>query len=272
MSQAIAQKANKEGFVKPGELVELHQSSALSLHDRRVFNLLIENAWSEIGSDELHEIEMWRLRGPRHESGDRVADSIRQLMTTVVAVPVKDRHGASAMMETTLLSEATRTIDEESDKGVVVYAFSKALREIIGNSRYWGRLKAVVMFAFGSKYSLALYEAVCLRANLQANEQEISLADFREMMGVAPGQYPGFAQLKQWVLTPAIREVNALSDFNVDLEPIRQGGMQRGKLVGFRLRWERKDREEWRAVLDELTRSKTGRKARISGTVEEVVF
>ena len=94
MSQAIAQKANKEGFVKPGELVELHQSSALSLHDRRVFNLLIENAWSEIGSDELHEIEMWRLRGPRHESGDRVADSIRQLMTTVVAVPVKDRHGA----------------------------------------------------------------------------------------------------------------------------------------------------------------------------------
>jgi Initiator Replication protein len=270
MSKAIEQKPNADGFVKPGELVEVRQSSALSLHDRRVFNLLIENAWPEIGEDKLHEIEMWRLRGPRRESGDRVAQSIRQLMTTIVSVPVKDRHGAPAMKETTLLAEVTRTIDEASEKGVVVYGFSKALREIIANSGYWGRLKATVMFAFGSKYTLALYEALCLRANLRISEQDISLADFREILGIEPGKLEKFKSLKQWVLEPVLREINGLSDFNVEIEPIRQGSLQRGKLVGFRLRWGRKTRAEWRKVLDELIRPKVGRMARLKGQVETI--
>jgi hypothetical protein len=270
MSKTIKQKPNLNGFVKPGELVEVRQSSALSLHDRRVFNLLIENAWPEIGEDKLHEIEMWRLRGPRHKGAERVADSIRQLMTTIVSVPTKDRHGAPAMKETTLLAEVTRTIDETSDKGVVTYGFSKALREIIANSGYWGRLKATVMFAFGSKYSLALYEALCLRANLRVSEQDISLADFREILGVEPGKLENFKNLKQRVLDPALQEVNGLSDFNVEIEPIRQGSLQRGKLVGFRLRWARKTRREWRKVLDELVRSKVGRMARLKGQVDKI--
>lgn len=53
--------------------------------------------------------------------------------------------------------------------------------------------------------------------------------------------------------------------------PIRQGGLVRGRLTGFRLTWERKTREEWAAVLDELSRTKLGRRARIRGTVEQVV-
>ena len=271
MSRAIAQKTSRDGFVKPGELIEVRQSTELSLHDRRVFNLLIENAWSEIGADRLHRIELWRLRGPRHESGDRVAESVRQLMTTVVAVPVKDPAGAPAMMETTLLSEVTRTIDESSDKGVLIYGFSKALREIICNSGYWGRIKAVVMFAFSSKYSLALYEALCLRANLQVNEQEISLEDFREMLGIEDGVLDRPPDLLRRTVTPSVEEINGLSDFNIEIELIRQGGALRGKLIGFRLRWQKKEREEWRAVLDELMRPRVGRKARIKGKVEILV-
>jgi hypothetical protein len=44
----------------------------------------------------------------------------------------------------------------------------------------------------------------------------------------------------------------------------------RGKLTGFRLFWEKKTQEQWRAVLDELLRPKLGRKARIRGVVEHV--
>ena len=72
-------------------------------------------------------------------------------------------------------------------------------------------------------------------------------------------------------MNPASEEINALSDFNVEIEPLREGGQSRGKLKGFRISWERKEQEQWRAVLDELLRPRVGRKARIRGAVEHMV-
>jgi hypothetical protein len=269
MSLAVSQKSNLDGFVKPGELVDMRAGADLSLQDRRIFNLLIENAWSEISEDKPHRIAVSLLRGPRHESGDRVADSVSALMTTLVEVPAI-LEGEPALFKTHLLGDTTQVIAENSPKAVLVYEFPKGLRRIIKDSRYWGRIKAYVMFSFSSKYALALYEAVCLRANLRVNEQEFSVEEFRALLGVDKTAYAMFPQFKQKVLTPAMTEVNALSDFTVEIEPIREGGMLRGKLVGFRLIWNKKTAEEWRGVMDELLRSKVGRKARITGMVEAV--
>jgi hypothetical protein len=271
MSFAVEQKTNPDGFVKPGELVNIRAGVELSLQDRRVFNLLIENAWSEIAEDKTHKIAMSKLRGPKHKGSERVADSIKTLMTTLVEVPTT-LDGQAAIFATQLLGETTRMIDEDSPNAVLLYSFPKGLRRIIKDSRYWGRIKAYVMFAFSSKYALALYEALCLRANLRVSEQRFSVEAFREMLGVEPDKYDLFKNLKLRVLDPALTEINALSDFNVEIEPVREGGSIRGKLTGFVLRWERKPREEWQAVLDELMRPKVGRKARISGKAEKVVF
>ena len=269
MIRTVDQKQNTEGFVKPGELVDMRAGADLSLQDRRIFNLLVENAWSEITEDKPHRIAMAKLRGP-HKGGERVADSIKALMTTLVEIPTT-LEGQPAIFSTQLLIDTIRVVDEDSPRAILEYSFSKGLRRIIQDSRYWGRIKAYVMFAFTSKYALALYEAVCLRANLRVSQQTFNVEDFRELLGVAKDQYPGFPQLRQKVLGPAALEVNALSDFDVDLEPIREGGMLRGKLTGFRLSWEKKPGEEWRAVLDELLRPKVGRKARIRGRVDAVL-
>jgi hypothetical protein len=271
MSRSVEQRSNQDGFVKPGELVDMRAGAVLSLQDRRVFNLLIENAWSEITEDRIHRIAVAKLRGPRHKGGERVADSVKTLMTTLVEVPTM-LEGQPGIFATQLLGETTRTIDEDSPNAVLLYEFPKGLRRVIQDSRYWGRIKAYVMFAFTSKYALALYEVVCLRGNLRVNEQTFSVEEFRALLGVDQGQYPGFPQLKQKVLGPAVLEINALSDFTVEIEPMRDGGMMRGKLTGFRLRWERKPGEEWQSVLDELLRSKVGRKARIQGKVETVTL
>jgi plasmid replication initiation protein len=190
-------------------------------------------------------------------------------MTTVVEVPAT-LNGAPAILAMQLLGPTTRTIDENSPNAMLEYKFPDDLRKIIKESRYWGRIKSHVMFAFSSKYALALYEAVCLRANLRVDHQDFSVEDFRALLGVEKDQYPGFPQLKQRVLDAAVGEVNALSDFNVEIQPIRKGGQQRSKLTGFRLFWEKKTPEQWRAVLDELLRPKMGRKARIRGVVERV--
>jgi hypothetical protein len=269
VSRAIAQKNNLDGFVKPGELVEVRAGAKLSLHDRRVFNLLIENAWPEIEENKPHLIPITKLRGPLHKGMEMVADSVLTLMTTVVEVPAT-LDGKPAIFATQLLGSTTRTIDEDNPNSLLEYNFSDELRKIIKESRYWGRLKSHVMFAFSSKYALALYEAVCLRSNLHVSEQAFSVDDFRALLGVEPGKLELFKNLKKWALDPAVAEVNGLSDFTVELEWLREGGQLRGKLTGFRLRWEKKSSEEWRTVLDELMRPKVGRKARIRGKVETI--
>jgi hypothetical protein len=270
MSLTIAQKGNKDGFVKPGELVEMRAGTDLSLQDRRVFNLLIENAWSEIGENVTHSIPIAMLRGPRHKGAERVSESVSTLMSTLVEIPVT-LNGEPAVYKTQLLGPTTQVLDEDSPKALLAYSFPEGLRGIIKDSRYWGRIKAWVMFHFTSKYALALYEAVCLRINLRVNEQAFGVDDFRELLGVEKNQYPGFPQLKQKVLSPAVAEVNALSDFTVQIHALREGGMQRGTLTGFLLAWEKKPADEWRATLDELGRSKIGRQARIKGTVENMM-
>lgn len=269
MIRSIDQKSNLDGFVKPGELVNMRAGADLSLQDRRIFNLLIENAWSEISEDKPHRIAIARLRGPRHKGGERVEESVSTLMTSLVSVPTM-MDGEKAVFKTQLLGETTQIIDESSPNAMLEYRFSPGLRRVIQDSRYWGRIKAYVMFAFTSKYALALYEAICLRINLHASEQTFSVEDFRVLLGVDPGKLEQAFNLKKWAIDPALAEVNGLSDFNVQIDAIRAGGMRRGKLIGFRLYWERKPATEWRDVLDELGRPKVGRSARLLGTVEKV--
>ena len=267
MSFSIAQKNNLEGFVKPGELVDMRSGTDLSLQDRRVFNLLIENAWSEISENKKHSIAIAKLRGPYHKGGERVADSVSTLMTTLVEIRAI-LNGEAAIYKTQLLGPTTQVIDENSPRAMLVYSFPEDLRSIIKDSRYWGRIKAWVMFSFTSKYALALYEAICLRSNLRVSEQEFSVDELRALLGVEPGKLELFKNLKKWAIDPAVTEVCGLSDFNVEIHVSREGGMQRGKVTGYRLWWEKKSPDEWSTVLDELGWHKSKRTARLHSLAE----
>lgn len=271
MGRTIKQRHSAEGIVKPGELIDIRQSAALTLHDRRVLNLLIERAGSNIASDQQHRIPMARLRGPSHRGGERVRDSIENLMKTLILIPTRDSNGNKATTRVQLLASTTTTDDEDNPTGEVTYSFHREVRDIISRSDYWGRIKASVMFAFSSKYALALYEAICLRINLKHDNHFFKPDDFRELLGVDRELLTRFPDFKRRVLDPALTEVNALSDCNVEVEVIREGG-PRSTVKGYRLRWSSKTSEEWQEAMDEVLRPKTGRKARIEGKVEIVSF
>lgn len=271
MSKSLSQKAtNEAGFIKPGELIELRNHHTLTLHDRRVLNDLIQHAWPDISQDIDHRVPIWRLRAPTHSGSEHVRDSVLRLMQTVVEMKTTDSAGNPATLRTTLLASTITTDDEAKKSGEVTFTFSKHMREILLNSEYWGRLKGFIIFAFSSKYALCLYETLCLRVNRRHTHEDFSVEDFRQLLGVHPGKLDKFKSLKQWVLTPAVTEINGLSDFNVDIVPIREGGQQRGKLTGFRLVWGRKSPAEWKETLAELDRHRSGRKARLTGTVETI--
>ena len=100
------------------------------------------------------------------------------------------------------------------------------------------------------------------------SEQQLSVEKFREPLGLSSASLLAANNLKQRAIDPAMREINGLSDFWVEVQPIRQGGLVRGTVIGYRLHWRRKSDEEWRAVLDELARPKVGRRERLAGSVD----
>lgn len=267
----IDQRRNADGFPKARELIEMKPSQELSLQDRRIFNQLIENAVSVLDKDMEHEIAVSKLRGNLHKGSERIHDSIKTLMTTLIEIPALDDNGLPAIRRTQLLVDTLVTIDEEDPRAVLKYRLTPTLRAIIKDSRRWGRLKGYVVYAFSSKYALALYEAVCARINLQMDTEFFPVEKFRGLLDVPEGKYSAFVHLRQRVLDAAVLEVNGLSEFMVEIEPVRKGGLQRGKLTGFNLIWREKTREEWAAALDELGRSRVGRRERLLDTVETVI-
>lgn len=256
-------------FAKAGELIEIRGHGTLTLQDRRILNLLYENAGLQICDDVQHTMPISVLRGS-HKGSERVSDSIVKLMTTLVEVPTKGKNGRPAIMRAQILSDTTTSKDEDDPTGIVLYSFSKNLREIIKDSTYWGRVRGSVMFAFTSKYSLSLYELISLRINLRKWQEKFSVEDFRALLGVPEGKLLEYKNLNSKAIHPAVIEVNGMADFGVKIEPIRHEGRVRGNVTGFCVTWWRKDVPELKKAYAELKQPKIGRIARLSGNVETI--
>lgn len=270
-NRTIDQKPNGDDFAKARELIEIRGAGELSLQDRRVMNVLYANAGQRLCDDVFHAIGIAELRGP-HKGSERVKDSILRLMKTVVQVPVTGRNGKPATKRVQVLSDTTTSDDEDDPTGQVVYSFSKRMREIIKDSTLWGRVRTAVIFAFTSKYSLALYELITARINLKHIwQEEFSLTDFRELLGVPKDKLLRMPDLLRYCINVAETEVNGLPDFGVKIEPVREGGPKRGLVTGFRVSWWRKDVPALQEAFKEISRSKVGRLARLNGKVAEVV-
>jgi nucleoside diphosphate kinase len=258
-------KPNDASIVKPGELVDIIEMTPLTLTDRRIYNLLLANAWDKIIEPVQHVIPKRELQNTLHKGNDRLEDSIRRLMSAIVQLRVLD----GKRWVTKRVQLLGGNVVPDADDGFVRYDFQPLMREIVAESRVFARLRKQIMFALSSKYSLALYEMIQKRGNLTRTYEEMSVNAFRSFLGVPAGKLKTWINFKNFAIAPAVREVSDLSDFKVTVEPVKGKGRQ---FTGVKLAWERKPPPELREVERELNSSKVGRTARLSGTVEAMDF
>jgi hypothetical protein len=249
-------------MIKPGELIDVVEMSPLTLTDRRIYNLLIANAWEQIERAVTHVIAKKDLRGSR-EANDRVGESVERLMAAIARLEI-ERDGKRYIRRVQLLGAT----DEGRDDGALLYyRFPAELRSIIRKSSIFARLHKDVIFALSSKYSLSLYEVCKKRVNLDHKwSEEFTVERFRQLLGVEPGKLEQFKNLNKWAIQPAVAEVNFLSDFGCVVEPVRAGRM----VIKIRLSWWKKNMDQLKAAYRELQAAKVGRPARLKGTVERI--
>jgi Initiator Replication protein len=170
-------------------------------------------------------------------------------------------------METHLL-EFTDTDEQEASDATVQFGIPKRLRHVLARSNRWGRIRCEIAYAMTSKYAIALYELICLRANRQHCLEVLSYEQFRDLLGVRPGTYDRGLDFRRKVVDPALLEVNGLSDMGVDIDLRRRHA--RAPIHEVAISWRSKSGDEFRAAVEERNRSKIGRMARLKGVVETV--
>jgi plasmid replication initiation protein len=273
MSLTVKQFTNLNGFPKAAELIEITGAHALEASDRAVFNQLLKIAHDSdrlVEPDAEWEITLASLRraSSKHESNDRVKESLRRLRRTEVKVTyVSSRTGKRRVMETHLLDFTDTEDEDEASDGTVQFGIPKRLRAVLAKSNRWGRIRCEVSYAMTSKYAIALYELVCLRTNRDHCVEVFSYEDFRDLLGVPPGTYDRGLDFRRKVVDPALLEVNGLSDMGVDIDLRRRHA--RAPIHEVAISWWTKSGEEFRAALLERNRSKVGRMARLRGEVEK---
>jgi len=273
MSLTTAQKTNISGFPKPSELIEITGAHQLEAADRAIQNLLFQHAHDSgkmTQPDAEWELTFSNIRRTltKHESNDRVRASLDKLMNIQVVVHYDSARGEPRTMKTHLL-EFTDTDDRDGDNATVRYGIPNKLRAALARSNRWGRVRCEVTYAMASKYSIALYELVCLRINLQTCVEAFPVERLRELLGVPPGAYADGQDFKRKVIDPAVLEVNSLSDMHVDVDLRRRHA--RAAIHEIAVVWRKQEGDEFRSSSKERNRSKIGRKARLRGQVEAVV-
>lgn len=271
MSITSAQRTNVIGFPKAGELIEITGAHALTSSDRAILNLLYQHAHNSGRLTEENaewEIPISSLGYTRHELNDHVRLCLLRLMRVVVQVPRFDaKTGEPRVVLTPLFEFFDLSANAGKANATVRYGVPKKLRPVLATSQRWGRIKAEVVCSMTSKYAMALYELVQLRAGMDRCIEKFPIDRFRDLLGVPPDKLTRGPDFERRVIGPAIVEVNGLSDMSVKIDLERRHA--RAPVTAVVLVWWKKEGAEFQEAVRERNRSKVGRMARLRGEAED---
>lgn len=249
--------------IKPAELIQVSGHHELTLNARRAITILWHHAHLQgIEEGRDYTVEIDNLKPDGHKGYEMVEEAIEALMRTILLLRLPN--GKTRRVQ---FLGGNDLDDPDRPAGVLTYSFDKRLVAVLRDSTIWGKITIPILMAFTSKYAVSLYENLAQLANLtMKTSQDYTLDEFRELLGVPPGRYGAFGALNKHVLKPVVQEVNAIAPFVLSVLPIKQGK----KVAHVKVGWFPKDGEALQAAQNEITRSKVGRRARLSGSVEHV--
>ena len=254
--------SNYGEIVKPGELVDIVELTPLTLADRRIYNLLIANAWDKIGEPIIHRIVKTALKGT-HQGNERIESSLLRLMGTIAIVTIR-KDGKSFKRRVQLLGPSDESLEKD---GFLHYRIPEELIEILRNSEVYARLKTQVMYCFESKYALCLYEMIERRIGLEYKQKdEFTIEELRGLLNVPAGKLERFADFNKYCLKVAVDEINKLCPFYVDFVPIKNGR----KVERIALHWFSKTANGKRDAQSLIDQHSIVRRAKLRGGIPEL--
>ena len=211
----------RDEFIKASPAIQIQ--SKITHLQRRVWNVLLANAYDELPNQDIHRVsvaELAKSLGFNSHNEDYLKETLEALVDCIVKWNVLDKDKKERWGVAALLASA------EIENGICTYSFAAHLRYKLYNPRIYTKLNLRLQNRFTSRYALILWEICFDYFDTARNHGEtpfIPLNTFKELMGIAFDDYPTFKTLNQRVIKPAIKEINELTNFFVEIEQKRIG-------------------------------------------------
>ena len=190
---------------------------------RRAWNVLLANSYNELPNKDIHTVSMVELAaklGYGSKDHEYLKDIVKSLVDCTVEWNLLNKDKKQVWGAASLLGSA------EIENGICSYSFAAHLRLKLHNPLMYTRLNLRLQNEFKSQYALILWEVCFDYFDVHWGRGEtpfIPLETFRELMGVESDEYSEFKDLNKKIIKAAIKEINDLTDYFVEVEQKRIG-------------------------------------------------
>ena len=194
-------------------------SNDIGLMARKMWNILLLNAYDALLTRQQHVINLSVLSeamGSNSRNYVRLRESLEKLATTAVTWDVGGA-ASSAGQWNKNFSISSLLAWGKVDDGVLYYGFSPILAELLYNPEIYQRINIAQQRLFKTSYGLALWEN-CMRYCNTGSTGMLAVEDWRKLLGATAKTYDEYRRFSQKVLVPAIEEVNAVSNIELQLK------------------------------------------------------
>ena len=190
---------------------------------RRAWNVLLANAYNELPNTDIYSVsvvELARKLGYASNDTEHLKETLEALVDCTVNWNLLGKDNKQEWGVASLLASA------KIKDGICTYGFAPHLRLKLHNPRIYTKLNLRLQNRFSSRYALILWEVCFDYFDTERDQGEtpfIPLETFKTLMGLEEADYPVFKVLNHDLIKPAIREINDLTNYHVEVEQKRIG-------------------------------------------------
>lgn len=192
----------------------VHCSGVLSLLERKMFNVLLYQAYDELLTKPAHEIPipvLCAMVGYNSNDYKPLKAALRNIRVAPIEFNLLEDGVERSWTTAGLIAEGTL------ERGLCIYSFSPRVAEKLFSPEIYLRINLMVQRQFRSSFSLNVFEN-CLRFRAVGSTGWWSIELFRKLAGAEAALYDNFNQLCRRVIKPAVKEINDSGEIRVVAE------------------------------------------------------
>jgi hypothetical protein len=213
-------KQSKNNQILKKHVAAIHIGAKLSLLQRKLVNALLYNAYDQLLTAQEHHIRasvLCEMIGFDSKNIGYLKGALKGLMETVVEFDVLEEDGERSWEAMVLLPYA------RIKGGKCTYRYDRALAEKLYHPDVYSKINLSVLREMNSAHALVLYEN-CYRFEGIGHTAWWDIEVFRKLMAVdLMPSYKPFKALNRNVIQPAMKEVNKLSNIQIEMETRMKG-------------------------------------------------
>ena len=197
--------------------------SKMTLLQRRAWNVLLANAYDELPNTDIYQVSVAELAaklGFNSKNESYLEEILEALVDYKVKWNLLDKDKEEEWGVAVLLASAN------IKDGICTYGFAPHLRQKLHNPRIYAKLNLHLQNRFKSQYALVLWEVCFDYFDADRGQGEtpfISIQTFKELLGLGKDDYPVFSEFNRSVIKSAIKEINDLTNYHVEVINKRLG-------------------------------------------------